>query len=49
MWMATFILLPIGIFLTYKATADSTLFDYTSYIDWFKKKFGKARKQNGLI
>lgn len=43
MWLATAVLLPIGIFLTYKATADSTLFDVTSYLDWFKKKFGKKK------
>jgi len=44
MWMATIILLPIGIFLTYKATADSTLFDYTAYFDWFKRKLAKNKK-----
>ncbi len=45
MWMATFVLLPIGIFLTYKATADSTLFDASSYLGWFKK-IGKRFSQN---
>jgi lipopolysaccharide export system permease protein len=49
MWMATIILLPIGIFLTYKATADSTLFDYTAYLDWFKKKFARANKKAGTV
>jgi lipopolysaccharide export system permease protein len=44
MWMATFVLLPIGIFLTYKATADSNLFDVTSYLDWFKKLFMRKKK-----
>nr|MBA3706270.1 LptF/LptG family permease [Bacteroidota bacterium] len=33
MWMATVILLPIGIFLTYKATSDSNLFDGSTYIN----------------
>jgi lipopolysaccharide export system permease protein len=44
MWMATFVLLPMGIFLTYKATADSTLFDAGSYIGWFKKVFTPKKK-----
>ncbi|MGV3547012.1 MAG: LptF/LptG family permease [Pedobacter sp.] len=33
MWMAIFILTPVGIFLTYKATVDSALFD----IDYYKQ------------
>jgi lipopolysaccharide export system permease protein len=49
MWMATFILLPIGVFLTYKATADSTLFDSTAYMDWFKRKFLKTKKKTEAI
>ncbi len=39
MWMATAILLPVGIFLTIKATSDSTLFDANAYIDPIKKLF----------
>jgi lipopolysaccharide export system permease protein len=31
MWMATFVLLPIGIFLTYKAMDDSQLFNMEYY------------------
>lgn len=45
MWMATCILLPIGIFLTYKATADATLFDMTELTEWIKKKFEKSKKK----
>jgi lipopolysaccharide export system permease protein len=37
MWLASFILLPIGIFLTYKASRDSVLFDLTAYIEILKK------------
>ncbi|MDF2436090.1 MAG: permease YjgP/YjgQ family protein [Bacteroidota bacterium] len=47
MWLATAVLLPVGIFLTYKATADSTLFDVTSYFDWFKKLLRKKKSQAG--
>ena len=39
MWMATATLIPLGIFLTYKATTDSVLLDssyYTSLIKKFK-------------
>jgi lipopolysaccharide export system permease protein len=37
MWLSTFILLPIAIFLTYKASTDSKLFDSDSYISFFRK------------
>ncbi len=37
MWAATIILLPLGIFLTYKANTDSKLLDKDSYTSWFKK------------
>lgn len=37
MWLATAILFPIGVFLTYKATSDSTLFDVNAYIEPIKK------------
>jgi lipopolysaccharide export system permease protein len=44
MWLSSFILLPIGIFLTYKATTDSALFDIESYKKLFRLK--KRQKQN---
>jgi lipopolysaccharide export system permease protein len=37
MWMATYILLPIGIFLTFKALHDSQIFNKESYIRLLKK------------
>jgi len=37
MWMSSIILLPVGIFLTYKATTDSALFDRDSYLRFFKR------------
>ena len=39
MWLATAILLPIGVFLTYKATTYSSLFDSNAYIEKLKKIF----------
>jgi lipopolysaccharide export system permease protein len=37
MWMATFVLLPVGIFLTYKAMDDSQLFNREFYFRLLKK------------
>ncbi len=41
MWMAIFILTPVGLFLTYKATIDSALFDVDVYKNLYKKLFKK--------
>ncbi|MBR4521053.1 MAG: LptF/LptG family permease [Paludibacteraceae bacterium] len=43
MWLSSFVLLPIGIFLTYKAATDSSLFNPEAWAKWLepiKKKFG---------
>lgn len=47
MWLATAILFPIGVFLTFKATSDSSLFDVNAYIEPVKKLFNrnKSRQQ----
>jgi lipopolysaccharide export system permease protein len=37
MWAASYILLPIGIFLTYKATTDSVIMNVDTYLIIFKK------------
>jgi len=37
MWLSTFIFLPAGIFLTYKAANDSVILNITSYFDFFGK------------
>ena len=41
MWQSSLVLLPIGIFMVYKATHDSALFDMDSYKSFFKKLFRK--------
>ena len=44
MWLATFILVPIGVFLAWKAMRDSQLFNkeyYKKAINFFKKNYGK--------
>jgi lipopolysaccharide export system permease protein len=37
MWAASYILLPVGIFLTYKATTDSAILNIETYLMFFKK------------
>lgn len=44
MWMASFILLPTGIFLTYKATTDSVILNIDTYLNFFKKISGRKIK-----
>ena len=47
-WLSSFVLLPMGIFLTWKATTDSALFNTDRYIDVLKKItifFKKKREQ----
>ena len=43
MWIAIIVLSPLGAFLTYKASADSVLFDAELYKQWFKKWFKKSQ------
>ncbi len=45
MWMATVILFPIGVFLTFKATSDSSLFDANAYIDPIKNFFIRKKEK----
>ena len=40
MWLSSFILLLIGIFLTYKATTDSVIFNIDIYLRLFAKLLG---------
>ncbi|MBR2060590.1 MAG: LptF/LptG family permease, partial [Tidjanibacter sp.] len=51
MWISSFILFPIAIYLTYKATNDSNLLNvdwyYMKYValrDWLRERFGKKKK-----
>lgn len=43
MWIATAVMLPLGIFLTRKATSDSALLDTDSYLKPFQKLFRKRK------
>lgn len=46
MWMSSFILAPIGIFLTYKANKDSVVFNADLYLNWFKRVAGIRDKRH---
>lgn len=45
MWVASIILLPLGIFLTYKATTDSPLLDSEAWGKYFKKLSKKKKSE----
>lgn len=49
MWIAIVVLAPIGAFLTYKATSDSTLFDLEYYKLMFQRIFERYFKKNKNI
>ena len=44
-WLSSFALLPIGIFLTYKAVNDSDVFNADAYFNLLKKLFGRQQKR----
>ena len=39
-------MLPLGIFLTYKAVNDSAVFNKDAYVNFFRKLFGKGETRN---
>jgi len=43
-WFASYLLMPIGIFLTYKATTDSAIFNLDSYAENIRKFFKRFKK-----
>ena len=44
MWLSSLVLLPIGIFLTFKATHDSALFDRDAYLRFFRKFLFRSKQ-----
>jgi len=44
-WFSTFIFLPAGIFLTYKAANDSVVFNVSAWADFVKKIFNSKKKE----
>lgn len=49
MWFSSMILLPLGVFLTYKAMNDSVIMSTDIYISFFKKLFFIREKRNYTI
>ena len=43
MWIATTVLLPLGLFFTYKATTDSAMFNMSAYKLFFVKLFKRKK------
>jgi lipopolysaccharide export system permease protein len=41
MWLSSLVLFPLGVFLTYKAVNDSTMFNPDAWLNAFRKIFGK--------
>lgn len=44
-FISTFVLFPMGVFLTWKSTKDSALFNADAYIMFFKNIFNKTKRQ----
>lgn len=45
MWLSSAVLLPVGLFLTYKATTDSKIFEWEFYLRPVKKVFEAIRQK----
>ena len=41
-WLSSAVLLPLGIFFTYKAMRDSAVFNKDAYVNFFKRLFGTS-------
>ena len=48
-WLSSLVLLPVGLFFTFKATTDAALFDGDSWKKFFQRLFGKRRSNNSTI
>lgn len=47
-WFATFVFLPAGLFLTYKAANDSVVFNVNAYVDFFKRIYNFFKKRDKM-
>ncbi len=45
-WLSSIALLPLGVFLTYKAVGDSAVFNIDAYKDFIMRLFGKHPKRS---
>lgn len=46
MWLSSAVLLPLGIFFTYKAVNDSVVFNRDAYMNFFRRLFGLNEMRN---
>lgn len=46
MWLSSAVLLPLGIFFTYKAVNDSAVFNRDAYMNFFRKLIGRGEVRN---
>lgn len=46
MWLSSAVLLPLGIFFTYKAVGDSAVFNVDAYRNFFNTLIGRAPRRN---
>ena len=44
-WLPTMIMLPLGISLTRRATADRGLMNFGHFIDWFRERFKRTKSK----
>ncbi len=49
MWFSSMILLPLGVFLTYKAMNDSVIMNIDMYVSFFRKLFFIREKRNYTV
>lgn len=40
-WLSSFVLLPLGVFFTYKAVGDSAVFNFDAYANFFRRLTGR--------
>lgn len=45
-WLSSFVLLPLGIFFTYKAVGDSAVFNIDAYRNFFNRLIGKVPQRH---
>ena len=48
MWLSTFILAPLGIYVTWQAMNDSAVFDKDRYMAWMRRIFGARQHRSSL-
>lgn len=48
-WLSSLVLMPVGLFFTFKATTDAALFDGDSWKKFFQRLFGKKRSNDSTI